>query len=295
MRPQDLKARIFLDGGDENETREVMQALGFLDGQTTNPTLIGKNPVARARLEQGGKFTAREILDFYRNVVTVISGLIPQGSVSVEVYADSATTAETMLRQGREMFSWIPNAQVKFPTSPEGLKAAEQAVKEGLRVNLTLCFSQEQAAAVYAATRGALKGQVYVSPFVGRLDDRGENGMDVVANIIAMYKLGDGHAEALTASVRTLDHLLYALRLGCDIITAPASILKAWAEKGLPRPDAGYRYNAGSLKPIPYREIGLQRPWREYDIRHELTDKGMEKFSADWNSLIAVAEQRKIA
>ncbi len=295
MRPQDLKTRIFLDGGDADETRDVMQVLGFLDGQTTNPTLIGRNPGARRRLEQGSKFTAREVLDFYRNVVTTISGLIPLGSVSVEVFADASTTAETMLRQGREMFSWIPNAQVKFPTSVEGIKAAEQAVKEGLRVNMTLCFSQAQAAAVYAATRGAAKGQVYVSPFVGRLDDRGENGMDVVANIIAMYKLGDGHVEVLTASVRTLEHLLYALRLGSDIITAPGPILKAWAEKGLPRPVTAYRYNAGSLKPIPYQEIGLLKPWHEYDIRHELTAKGMEKFSADWNSLIAAEEQRKIA
>ena len=91
--------------------------------------------------------------------------------------------AEDMLPQGREMFSWIPNAHIKFPTSHEGLKAADQAVQEGLRVNLTLCFSQEQAAAVYAATKGAKKGDVFVSPFIGRLDDRGENGMDLIANI----------------------------------------------------------------------------------------------------------------
>jgi transaldolase len=191
-----------------------------------------------------------------------------------------------MLRQGREMFSWIPNGRIKFPSSREGLKAAERAVKEGLRINMTLCFSQEQAAAVYAATRGAAKGQVYVSPFIGRLDDRSENGMDVIANILCMYAKGDGHVEVLTASVRSLDHLLYALALGSDIVTAPYDILKAWGERGMPVPGSDYRYDAKTLTPIPYREIDLGKRWEEYDIRHDLTDKGMGKFSADWNALI---------
>ncbi len=294
MRPQNLKTKIFLDGGDPVETVRIKELLGFLDGQTTNPTLIAKNPEARKRLEEGRGFSGQEVFDFYRQVVSTVSDLIPAGSVSVEVFSDASTSAETMLRQGREMFSWIPNAHVKFPTSAQGLLAAEQAVREGLRVNLTLCFSQEQAAAVYAATRGAEKGQVYVSPFVGRLDDRGENGMDVVANIVALYKLGDGHVEVLTASVRTLDHLLFALKLGSDIITAPFAILKEWGEKGMPLPAFDYVYKAKSLKPIPYHEIDLARPWQSYDIRHPLTDQGMARFSADWNALIR-AEERKIA
>ena len=158
MRPKNLKTRIFLDGGDPEETRTLLGLLGFLDGQTTNPTLISKNPEARRRLEKGEKFNPDEIFGFYQQVVREISGLIPQGSVSIEVYADLSTAAEQMLKQGREMFTWIPNAHIKFPISGEGLKAAEAAVKEGLRVNLTLCFSQEQAGAVYAATRGAKKG-----------------------------------------------------------------------------------------------------------------------------------------
>lgn len=288
MRPEHLKTRIFLDGGDPHETTETIRLLGFLDGQTTNPTLIAKNPSARKRLEEGKKFSKEEILNFYHFVVREIFGLIPQGSISVEVYADSKTTSEEMLRQGREMFSWIPNAQVKFPTSAEGLKAAEQAVKEGLRVNMTLCFSQEQAAAVYAATKGAKRKSVYVSPFVGRLDDKGENGMELIANILCMYRKGNAHVEVLTASVRTFDHFLYALKLGSDIITAPFSILKEWAEKGMPVPGKDYAYNAGSLKAIPYRNIDLERNWQDYNISHELTDKGMERFSQDWNSLIKV-------
>ncbi len=289
MKPQNLKTRIFLDGGNPDETREIIRLLGFLDGQTTNPTLIAKNPEARGR-----KFSAGELIDFYRGVVTTISGLIPEGSVSVEVYSDPATTAGAMLEQGKEMFSWITNAHVKFPTTREGLKAAEQAVQAGMRVNMTLNFSQEQAAAVYAATRGARTGQVFISPFVGRLDDRGENGMDVVANILRMYRQGDGHVEVLTASVRTPDHLLEALRLGSDIITAPFEILKEWGGKGMPVPEAGFVYNTKNLKPIPYRDIGLTRKWQDYDLHHDLTDKGMEKFSADWNALIR-PQSRKIA
>jgi transaldolase len=286
MRPEKLKTRIFLDGGDPGETREAIRLLGFLDGQTTNPTLISKNPEARKRIEKGEKFSPDEILSFYRSVVEEISGLIPKGSISVEVYADATTKAETMLEQGKEMFSWIPNAHIKFPASAEGLRAAEQAIKESLRVNMTLCFQQEQAAAVYAATKGAKKGGVFVSPFIGRLDDRGQNGMDLIANILKMYRKGDGHVEVLTASVRNIDHHLYALKLGSDIITSPFKILEEWAEDKLRVPGEEYRYNAGDLKTIPYSDIDLTKDWREYDIRHELTDKGMARFSADWNSLI---------
>jgi transaldolase len=286
MRPKDMKTRIFLDGGDPEETREIVRLLGFLDGQTTNPTLISKNPRARHRLERGEKFTKEEILDFYQETVREISKLIPGGSISVEVYADPSTSAEAMLRQAREMFSWIPNAHIKFPTSQEGLKAAEQAVKNGLRVNLTLCFSQEQAAAVYTATRGAKRGDVFVSPFIGRLDDRGENGMDVISHILKMYQKGDGHVMVLTASVRNIDHLLFALKLGSDIITVPFHVLKEWNQKGLPIPGDDYVYHPGKLKSIPFKEIDLSKKWQAYDIRHELTDRGMERFSADWNALI---------
>ena len=288
MKPINLNTRIFLDGGDPEETSEIVRLLGFLDGQTTNPTLISKNPRARERLEKGGKFTREQIIDFYQQTVKEISKLIPEGSISVEVYADHSTSAEAMLSQGREMFAWIPNAHIKFPSSREGLRAAEQAVMKGMRVNLTLCFSQEQAAAVYAATRGAKRGDVFVSPFIGRLDDKGENGMDLISDILQMYRKGDGHVMVLTASVRKIDHLLYALKLGSDIITAPFNILKEWGEKGLPVPGDNYVYGPGGLKSIPFKEIDLTKNWQSYDIRHELTDKGMERFSADWNALIKV-------
>ena len=229
MQHTGLKTKFFLDSGDPAETRAVLSVLGFLDGQTTNPSLIAKNPQTA-----GKKFSKRQLLDFYRRVVEEVSSLIPTGSISIEVYADQATSAQEMLAQGREFFKWIPNpstslgagAHIKYPTTTEGLKAAEISVAEGMRVNMTLVFSQEQAAAVYAATKGAQKGQVFISPFIGRLDDRGENGMDLIKNIIQMYTLGDGHVEVLTASVRSVEHIVKAVELGSDIITAPFAVLK---------------------------------------------------------------------
>jgi transaldolase len=286
MRPNRLKSRIFVDGGDPDETKEILDLCGFVDGQTTNPTLISRNPVAKERMDRGEQFKEAELLDFYRDVVQKISRMTPQGSISVEVYADKDTSAEQMVEQGREMFSWIPNAHIKYPTSKEGLRAAQQAVQEGIRVNMTLCFQQEQAAAVYAATQGASKGDVFVSPFVGRLDDRGENGMDLIAHILRMYQQGDGHVEVLTASVRTMDHFLYALWLGSDIITAPFKVLKRWGEDGLPIPGGDYRYPTGDLQPIPYQELDLTRDWETFNIDHDLTVKGMASFSADWNALM---------
>lgn len=284
-RPNNLKTKIFLDGGDPEETKQVVKALGFLDGQTTNPTLISKNPIASKKLENGQKFSEEEIIDFYKQVVSQISKLIPEGSVSIEVYADENTAASEMINQAKQMEEWIPNSHIKFPTTGEGLMAAEEAVKRGMRVNMTLVFSQEQAAAVYAATKGAIRGQVFVSPFVGRLDDKGENGMDLIQNILKMYESGDGHVEVLTASVRNMDQFLYSLSLGADIITAPFKLLKDWARKGMEVPE-NYSYNAKDLKPIKYQDLDLEKNWQEFNIKHELTDGGIEKFSSDWNSLI---------
>jgi transaldolase len=109
--------------------------------------------------------------------------------------------------------------------------------------------------------------------------------MQLIENILTMYKPGDGHVMVLTASVRTLDHLLYALQLDSDIITAPYKILKQWAERGMLVPGKEYKYDAGKMSAIPYREIALDKNWQTYDLRHDLTDTGMEKFSADWRSL----------
>lgn len=278
--------KIFLDSGDPEETREVVALLGFLDGQTTNPTLVARHPTARAKQERGTAFTHGEIMEFYRTVARDIAAQIPAGSVSLEVYADERTAAAEMMDVARTMYGWIPNAHIKFPITSQGLAAAEEAVREGIRINMTLCFSQEQAAAVYAATRGAKKGQVFISPFIGRLDDQGKNGMDLVKNIIRMYGAGDGHVEVLAASIRTLDHFFSAIRLGADIITVPAKVLREWASTGCPAAPDDWAYAPAGRAAIPYEKIDLSADWRQFEIDHELTRRGIAQFSDDWNTLL---------
>jgi transaldolase len=117
--------------------------------------LIAKNPEVQKLLTSGHRLTTQEQKDEYRKIVQTISPLVGDAGVSIEVFADLNTTAEQMLAQGQEMFSWIPNAYIKYPCTHEGLRAAHVSVEKGIRVNMTLCFSQDQAAAVHAATRTA--------------------------------------------------------------------------------------------------------------------------------------------
>lgn len=285
-RPQGLQTKIFLDSGDPDETREMLDLLGFLDGQTTNPALVAKNPEVQECLVKEGKCTKKQVHDYYKEIIQDISVTIPDGDVSVEVYADLQTTAEYMLQEGREMYNWAPNARVKFPTNMAGLEAASQAVKEGIRVNMTLVFQLEQAAAVYAATAGAREDQVVISPFIGRLDDRGENGMSLIHNILQLYSNGDGHVPVLTASVRSLNHLLGAIAAGTQIVTVGAHVLKEWAAAGMPVPDSTHQYDAGELRTIEYTELDLMADWSSYEFTDPLINAGIEKFAAKWNELI---------
>ena len=292
MRPANLKTKIFLDSGDPTETKEALKIMGFLDGQTTNPTLIAKNPQAKERVASGKKFTKDEVMSFYKDVVTELSSLIPHGSISIEVDANAQSDADKLFEQGKDMFTWIPNAHIKYPTTTAGLTAAERSVKEKMRVNMTLVFTQEQAAAVYAATRDTKEESlsphknVFVSPFIGRLDDRGENGMDFIKNCVKMYNDSNRHVAVLAASIRSLDHLLASFAYGADIVTAPLKIYKEWAEKGMQLPDKDYVYNSQNLTPIAYQQIDLSQEWTKYAISHPLTDKGVQAFSDDWNNLV---------
>lgn len=303
----EFSSKIFIDGGDPAETRQadaILKKIGHhgLDGQTTNPTLIAK----RFGSSQQSAFSNQQISQkdafaFYRKTVTEMSVIIPHGQISIQVIGDPGTlTVEEMLSQARDRIRWIPNGVIKFPTTKTGLKAAEIFCQEG-PVNMTLAFSQEQAAAIYTATK-AHKGDVFVSPFVGRLDDRGENGMDVIANILEMYKeFGDGHVKVLTASVRTVKHILYALWLKSDVITIPFKVFNEWATQGFPLPPKDFFYDVPArlpspggeapggqgLRDIPYRELTLDNEWTEYDLHHDLTDAGLAKFWEDWKSIVS--------
>ncbi len=275
-----MKTKIFLDSGDPIETKNTISLLGFLDGQTTNPSLIAKNPQAQERLVNGKKFSRAEVYDFYQKVIKEIYQVIPNGSISVEVYADKKTTVDEMLKQALLMNSWIPTAHIKLPITHTGLEVARILVDKNININMTLCFSQQQAAAVYSATYGAKKGQVFISPFIGRLDDMGVNGLDLIKNCLEMYKNSDGHVEVLVASIRSLKHLLASFAMEADIVTVPFSILKDWKEKIEPQS------SAKKLKEIKYEEIDLKEPWTQFNIDHDLTNIGIEKFCSDWNKLI---------
>src|SRR5215471_19187924 len=230
------ETKILVDSGDPEETVRIKKLLGYVDGQTTNPTYVAKNPQVQQILASGRKFTAAQQNDEYRKIVREISPLVGSAGVSIEVFADFNTKAEDMLAQGEEMYSWIPNAYIKYPCLPEGLRAAQMSVQRGIRVNMTLCFSQDQAAAVYAVTKGT-KEPAYVSPFVGRLDDKGEDGMSLVANIKRMYASGDGHVHVLAASFRNVDHLLQSFALKAELTTSPVKVLEQWAAAGMPLAD----------------------------------------------------------
>jgi transaldolase len=284
------KTKLLVDGGDPEETLRIKGLLGFVDGQTTNPSLIAKNPDIQRRLASGRQLSEQEEKYAYKKIVQSISPLVGDAGVSIEVFADLGSRAEEMLAQGQEMFAWIPNAYVKYPCTQEGLRAAEMSVQQGIRVNMTLCFSQAQAAAVYAATRGS-KEPVYVSPFVGRLDDKGEDGMDLVRNIKKMYERSDGHVRVLAASIRTINHLLCSFFLGAELATVPSNVLQEWAAAGFPMPDQDFKYKAVDtkgkpLKTIAYKELELDLPWDTFDLAHELTTKGIQKFVADYQSTL---------
>lgn len=278
-----LSCKIFLDGADPAESKKAKDLLGFLDGQTTNPTLLAKNLELQESIRKGGKISEKELYYFYKKTVAEI-GKFTSGPVSVEVYADQKTTTEEMLSKAREMSVWGDNIYIKLPIVREGLKAAEALSREGISVNMTLCFSQEQAAAVYAATKGSKK-PVFVSPFLGRLDDKGENGADLVRNIVRMFESGDGHVLTLAASVRNLNHLFFCQKVNCPLITVPMKIIEEWADNNFILPDDKFVY-LPDLEPINFKSIDLNREWQSYDISHPLTEAGIEKFCADWNNLI---------
>ena len=262
-----LPCHIYIDGGDPEETKQadmLLKKAGYhgLDGQTTNPTLIAK----KALSVKGKALSEKEAFDYYRKTVEEMSHVIPDGKISIQVIGDPAIlTTEDMLTQARDRMTWISNGVIKFPCSRPGFEAVAIFCQEG-PVNITLNFSQEQAAAVYAATK-AHNYDVYISPFVGRLDDN--------------------HVRVLTASVRNMNHVLYALFLKSPVITIPFKVFKEWAGGGFTLPKEDFIYDVPGLTGIPYKELTLDKDWSEYDLSHPLTDAGLARFWEDWKSIVS--------
>jgi transaldolase len=289
MSDTSFSSKIFLDSGDPQDTKKVIAELGFLDGQTTNPSLVAKNPEVQKRISSGQKFTNDLLLGYYKDIIKDISGLIPKGSVSIEVYADKDSSTRELLDQAEDMYTWIPNAHIKFPTTKAGLEAAEEFVNQGGRVNMTLIFSQKQALAVHLATSGMnKKGSVFLSPFIGRLDDIGLNGMDLIDNCVHQYNEVDSMVEVLAASTRTVEHIIASFEAKADIITIPAKLMYPWIEMQTPTTFGEEKYEP-ELEPIPYLNLSDEveaGDWRKIDIYHTLTEKGLAKFADDWNGLL---------
>lgn len=287
--------KIFLDSSDPQETKKAKALLGFLDGQTTNPSLVAKNPEIQKYLESGKKLTEKDLLGMYKDLIQAIEKETA-GALSVETYADWNTTASEMLAQAEDMTTWGKNIYIKFPTIPAGVEAAHEFVKKGGRVNMTLVFDQNQAASVYSATLETQQS-AFISPFIGRWDDRGFNGLDLVKNIIKMYKHFDEqrnkhkcHVQVLAASIRSMEHFYASMFLGADILTVPMKIIYEWIEDEKRVPDSRYRIKTAGLHSLIYQDLHFKPDYKDFPIENNpqsLLSEGLEKFVADWKKLIA--------
>jgi len=196
--------KFFADTADVEAIREL-DALGLVDGVTTNPSLVKKS--------------GRDIIEVTREICSFISG-----PVSAEVLA---TEAEVMVTEGRKLAAIAPNIAVKVPLTLDGLKACKVLSGEGHMVNVTLCFSAGQA--LLAAKAGA----TFISPFVGRLDDISLDGMDLISEIRQIYDNYHFETQILAASIRSVNHAKAAALIGADVMTAPPSVIKAMASHPL--------------------------------------------------------------
>jgi len=190
--------KLFIDSGNLKEI-ESLVPLGIIDGITTNPSLLAKEP------------------GDYRQILKKICQIV-QGPTSAEVVA---TDYEGMVREGRDLAGIDAHIVVKVPFTKDGVKACKTLSSEGKRVNVTLCFSPTQA--LIAAKVGA----TYISPFVGRLDDIATSGMNLISEIVEIYENYDFKTEVLVASTRGPIHIVEAARLGADICTCPAAVIEA--------------------------------------------------------------------
>ena len=196
--------KFFVDTAEIDAITELND-LGMVDGVTTNPSLIMKS--------------GRDILDVTKEICALVSG-----PVSAEV---TATEAEKMIAEGRKLSEIADNIAIKVPLTWDGLKACKVLSGEGNMVNVTLCFSANQA--LLAAKAGA----TFISPFIGRLDDINIDGMDLIEDIRVIYDNYGFETQILAASIRTVNHVLESARIGADVMTAPPSVIKSLANHPL--------------------------------------------------------------
>ena len=211
--------KFFIDTADVNEIREA-ESLGILDGVTTNPTLVSR--------------TGRPFKETIEEICSIV-----KGPVSAEVVS---TDTESIIKEARELAKIADNIVVKVPLIKDGLKAVKALTSEGIKVNVTLCFSSNQ------ALLAAKAGGTYISPFVGRLDDKGHTGMEVIDEIRTIYDNYGFETQIIVASIRNPLHVRDAALMGADIATIPFAV---------------------------FNNI----------VKHPLTDAGLESFLADWEKV----------
>lgn len=211
--------KLFIDTADINEIKEA-NAMGILDGVTTNPTLIAK--------------TGRDFKSVVRDILKEVKGPVSLETVSLD--------APGMIKEGRFLKEFGQNVVVKIPATTEGLKAIKQLRSEGIQTNCTLCFSPNQALLIAKA------GSTIVSPFVGRLDDISETGMDLIRDVVQIYKNYGYTTEVLVASVRNPIHVKEAALAGAHICTLPFAVIKQL-------------------------------------MQHPLTESGLSRFLKDWEKV----------
>lgn len=215
-REKEKLMKFFVDTADVNEIRELSET-GLLDGVTTNPSLIMKSE--------------RPILEVTKEICELVDG-----PVSAEV---TAVEYNQMMREADILSEIADNICIKVPLTMDGLKACKALTSSGRKVNVTLCFSANQA--LLAAKAGA----TFISPFIGRLDDTGMDGMELISEIRTIYDNFDFDTEILAASIRSVSHVKQAALIGADVVTVPPAVLKSL-------------------------------------VKHPLTDKGLDAFLADW-------------
>ncbi len=279
MKPTNLHTRIFLDSADPAETKIALERLGFLDGQTTNPALLAKHP----KFAGGVKMTLPEIQTIYKEAVTEIRALLPGKSVSMQVFDTGETSVEELLAEAREKNSWIPGAHIKFPFTKTALEAAKLAYAEGINVNMTLCFTLEQAGLAGCAFPDAKDDRVYLSPYIGRLEDKGLDGIDNVINALRLYKENQIDIKVLAASVRTIDDLHDAFSAKADIVTAPLALLLEWADAGFTVNDTIPRKK---LEDIAYTPYSIPDACPTFSIDSPFTTAGLTGFVKAINELV---------
>lgn len=212
--------KLFIDTADIDEIREA-NAIGVLDGVTTNPSLVAR--------------TGKDFRTVINEIVAEVDGPISAEVISLET--------DGMLKEGRELAKISENIVIKVPTTLEGLKAVKQFTSEGIKTNVTLCFSANQA--LLAAKAGA----TYVSPFVGRLDDISSTGMELIAQIMEIYLNYGYETQVIVASIRSPMHVLESARTGADVATIPFAVIKQLIKH--PLTDAGIEKFLADWEKVP--------------------------------------------